>query len=81
MMLLWDTYVICGYASLRLDGHILSLNLVCLVEPPRMTRAQSVSVVQRCNWFVSAIAFNQVLYFCSFRCRTLHTTTAIRLVL
>ena len=49
-MLLWDTYLICGYASLRLDGRILSLNLVSLVEPPRMTRAQSVSAVQHCNW-------------------------------
>ena len=45
-MLLWDSYVICGYISLRLDGRILSLNLVCLVEPPRMTRAQSVSALQ-----------------------------------
>ena len=80
-MLLWDTYLICGYASLRLDGRILSLNLVCWVEPLRMTRTQSVSVVQRCNWFVSAIAFYQVLYFCSFWCRTLHTDSAIRLVL
>ena len=61
----WDTYSICGYAPLRLERRILFI--FGFFRRTSENDPHIVPVVQRCNWFASAIAFNQVLYFCSLR--------------